>query len=123
MHEGAVMFQANRKMPVLSLKVFTEIADIKPDETMILTIFKYSADQGYIKVFTKAYSAEHVSCLSNRELEIVKLCHEGMSSKMIAEKLNLSIHTVKNHKRNIMAKTDTHNITELIHLCIKKHWL
>jgi DNA-binding NarL/FixJ family response regulator len=56
-------------------------------------------------------------------MEIIRLCHEGLSSKMIAEKLNLSIHTVKNHKRNSMNKTLTHNITELIHLCIKNNWL
>jgi len=123
MHEGALIVAENRRIPFLNLKVFTEIADIKPDETMILTIFRYSAEHGYRKVFSKVYRAEHISCLSERELEVVKLCHEGMSSKMIAEKLNLSIHTVKNHKRNCMAKTNTHNITELIHLCIKNHWL
>jgi DNA-binding CsgD family transcriptional regulator len=123
MHEGAVLFKDNNQMPVIDLKVFTEIADIKPDETMILTIFRYSAEHGYRKIFSKIYRAEAISCLSERELEVVKLCHEGMSSKMIAEKLNLSIHTVKNHKRNCMAKTNTHNITELIHLCIQHHWL
>jgi DNA-binding CsgD family transcriptional regulator len=42
---------------------------------------------------------------------------------MIADKLNLSIHTVKNHKRNSMDKTMTHNIAELIHLCILNHWV
>lgn len=123
MHEGALIVAENGKIPFLNLKVFTEIADIKPDETMILTIFRYSAEHGYRKVFSNVYRGKHASCLSERELEVVKLCHEGMSSKMIAEKLNLSIHTVKNHKRNCMAKTNTHNITELIHLCIQNHWL
>lgn len=123
MHEGALVVQDNEQIPFLNLKVFTEIADLKSDETMILNIFRYSAEAGYMKVFSKAYRAEHMSCLSDRELEVIRLCHEGMSSKMIAEKLNLSVHTVKNHKRNCMAKTNTHNITELIHLCIQNHWL
>lgn len=123
MHEGSITFKNEKKTPVLNLNVFFEIADIKSDETMIMTIFRYSKDLGYQKVFTKVYSNNLHSNLTPRELEIVRLCHEGLSSKMIADRLNLSIHTVKNHKRNIMDKTLTHNISELIHLCIKNHWL
>lgn len=123
MHEGELKFPDESGMPFLNLKAFSEIADIKSDETMILTIFRYSPDDGYRKIFSKVYSAEEECTLSERELEVIRLCQKGLSSKMIAEKLNLSIHTVKNHKRNCMTKTNTHNITELIHLCIQKHWL
>lgn len=123
MHEGTFIFAGDQSLPVLRLKVFSEIADIKADESIILTIFRYSAQQGYQKVFTKVYANTLDSPLSHREMEIVRLCHEGLSSKMIAEKLNLSIHTVKNHKRKSMEKTLTHNITELIHLCLLNHWL
>jgi len=123
MHEGSLNFVDDKCLPVLNLKVFFEIADIKADETIILTIFRYSAEHGYRKVFSKMYSDTSNSILSLRELEIIKLCHQGLSSKMIADKLNLSIHTVKNHKRNCMEKTLTHNISELIHACIKNHWL
>lgn len=123
MHEGSLTFTEEKRIPVLNLKVFFEIADIKSDETMILTLFRYSADQGYQKVFSRVYIKKYNSTLSQRELEVVKLCHEGLSSKMIADKLKLSIHTVKNHKRNCMEKTQTHNISELIHVCIQKHWL
>jgi len=123
MHEGSVTFDDAKRLPVLNLNVFFEIADIKSDETMILTLFRYDSDQGYQKVFTKVYVKKYNSVLSQRELEIIKLCHEGLSSKMIADKLKLSIHTVKNHKRNCMEKTLTHNITELIHFCIQNHWL
>jgi DNA-binding CsgD family transcriptional regulator len=123
MHEGSLTFNNEKRTPAFNLNVFFEIADIKSDETMILTIFRYSTDQGYQKVFTKVYSNNNHSNLTPRELEIIKLCHEGLSSKMIADRLSLSIHTVKNHKRNMMDKTLTHNISELIHLCIKNRWL
>jgi DNA-binding CsgD family transcriptional regulator len=123
MHEGSVIFSENQLLPVLNLTVFFEIADIKTDETIVLTIFRYLADQGYQKVFTKEYGKNCNSLLTQREMEIIKLCYKGLSSKMIAEKLNLSIHTVKNHKRHCMDKTLTHNISELIHLCLQNHWL
>ena len=123
MHEGSIVFVDDKCLPVLNLKVFFEIADIKSDETIVLTIFRHSAEHGYRKVLTKRYSNTHYSVLTARELEIIKLCHEGLSSKMIADKLKLSIHTVKNHKRNSMEKTSTHNISELIHACIQNRWL
>jgi DNA-binding CsgD family transcriptional regulator len=123
LQEGTLTFSEDKSLPVLSLKVFTEIGDIKTDESIILTIFCYSADQGYQKVLTKVYGNNRNALLSHREIEIINLCLEGLSSKMIADKLNLSIHTVKNHKRNCMEKTLTHNIAELIHLCIRSHWL
>lgn len=123
MHEGSISLGKDKLLPVLNLKVFFEIADIKTNETIVLTIFKYLTDLGYQKVFTKEYGKCCNSVLSHREMEIIKLCHEGLSSKMIAQKLNLSIHTVKNHKRHCMEKTETHNISELIHMCIKNDWL
>jgi DNA-binding CsgD family transcriptional regulator len=123
LQEGTFTMFDDGSLPVLNLKVFTEIGDFKTDDSIVLSIFRYSSDLGYQKVFTKVYGDDDNSQLSHREMEIIKLCLEGLSSKMIADKLNLSIHTVKNHKRNCMEKTLTHNITELINLCIKSHWL
>jgi len=123
MHEGSITFVNDKCLPVLNLKVFFEIADIKADETIVLTVFRYSAEHGYRKIWTKTYWNIKNLLLSPRELEVIKLCHRGLSSKMIADELKLSIHTVKNHKRNCMEKTQTHNISELIHVCIQNHWL
>ncbi len=123
LHEGSLSCFEDNCIPVLNLKVFFEIGGIKTDDSMVLTIFKYSPDRGYEKVFNKAYFSNDNKLLTQRELEILGLCHKGLSSKRIADKLKLSIHTVKNHKRNIMEKTKTHNITELIHKCIKNRWL
>jgi len=123
LHEGTISFSDETCLPVLNLKIFTEIGDIKSDDTIVLTIFRYSHDDGYKKVFTKVYGETTKGQLSHREREIVKLSFDGLSSKMIANKLNISIHTVKNHKRNSMEKTLTHNIAELISLCIRSRWL
>jgi DNA-binding CsgD family transcriptional regulator len=123
MHEGAIIPSEEKSKMAMNLNAFAEIGDFKTDETMILTIFLYTTDLGYRKVFRKVYGGKYCSRLSQREMEVIRLCHEGQSSKMIAENLNLSIHTVKNHKRNCMEKTQTHNITELIHLCLRNSWL
>ena len=42
--------------------------------------------------------------LTKREKEILLLIRQGFLSKEIASKLNLSIYTVHNHRKNILAK-------------------
>ncbi|SUI39554.1 CsgBAC operon transcriptional regulatory protein [Serratia marcescens] len=52
--------------------------------------------------------------LTAKEQEIVNLVREGASNKRIALKLGISLSTVKTHMRNIFAKTDVVNRTELV---------
>ena len=47
------------------------------------------------------------TCLSEREIEIVKWLAVGYDSKRIAEELFISENTVNNHRRNILLKTQT----------------
>ena len=42
--------------------------------------------------------------LSRREHQVLKLIAAGDSNKMIARRLNISLHTVKRHVANILAK-------------------
>jgi DNA-binding CsgD family transcriptional regulator len=111
-------------LPVLNLLTFTDLGDFKMDTNIVLTISRLVKDQGYVKVFSKTYQqAVGESVLTKRELEILKLCHNGLSCKKIADKLFLSMQTVKNHKRNMMDKTSVRNITGLISLSIMNNWL
>lgn len=54
------------------------------------------------------------SILTAKEREIVGMVCEGASNKLIARQLNISISTVKTHLRNIFAKTEVINRTELV---------
>jgi DNA-binding NarL/FixJ family response regulator len=61
-----------------------------------------------------------LDCLSNTELNILKLVSEGKSNQEIADKLFISIHTVKKHmsnifkKLNIQSRIETRKFKELI---------
>lgn len=59
--------------------------------------------------------------LSDRELQIFELIGRGMSTRMIAETLHLSIKTVESHRANIKEKLQIESATELLQQAI--HWL
>lgn len=54
------------------------------------------------------------SGITARELEVLDLLSRGLGSKEIAEKLFISPHTVEYHRRQMLKKTDSRNIAELI---------
>jgi DNA-binding NarL/FixJ family response regulator len=57
--------------------------------------------------------------LTEREIEIVRLIAEGLSSKQIGEKLFISPRTVDTHRTNVMNKLDIHNVAGLIRFALK----
>lgn len=61
--------------------------------------------------------------LSDREMEILQLLAQNMSTKEIADKISRSPHTVKNHRKNMLRKSGTSTTLELILLAKKKSWL
>ena len=58
------------------------------------------------------------SKLSKREIEIVKLVAEGLTSTQIAEKLFIAEHTVKTHRKNILRKTGLSNTSQLVQFAL-----
>ncbi len=55
-----------------------------------------------------------LNSLSRRELDIVKLIKDGLSSKEIALKLDISIKTVEVHRYNILKKLNLKNTAALV---------
>ena len=56
--------------------------------------------------------------LSVREKQIIRLIVEGQSSIQIADSLFLSIHTVNNHRKNILHKLELNCISQLIKFAV-----
>ena len=52
--------------------------------------------------------------LTKREIEILQLIRQGLLSKEIADRLNISIYTVNNHRKNILTKLNANNAIEAI---------
>jgi len=61
----------------------------------------------------------HTPDVSVREREILQQLAMGLSSKQIAGQLNISLHTVDTHRRNLLRKTGTKNTLQLTVWCAK----
>lgn len=57
--------------------------------------------------------------LTNREIEVLKLVAHGLTNLEIADKLFISKRTVDAHKANLISKTGSRNIVELLVYSIK----
>jgi DNA-binding NarL/FixJ family response regulator len=57
--------------------------------------------------------------LTPTEKEIVKLVAEGLTTKEIADKRNLSFHTVITHRKNIFRKLKIKSVSELVMVAVR----
>lgn len=55
--------------------------------------------------------------ISEREKEVLRLIAQGMESKEIGKTLFISVNTVDNHRRNMIAKTGVRDTTALVQIC------
>jgi DNA-binding NarL/FixJ family response regulator len=74
------------------------------------------------KAVMKTFSCEGFN-VTEREMEIIKYIAEGFSNKQIADKLNLSTHTVNTHRKNIMSKLSVNNTAGIVMFAVKNNLL
>jgi DNA-binding CsgD family transcriptional regulator len=58
--------------------------------------------------------------LSGREIEVLTLLAEGLSTKSLAQKLEISHFTARNHIQNILVKLDLHSKAQAVSYAFKK---
>ena len=57
--------------------------------------------------------------LTPREREAIQMIAEGLSSKQIALKLNVSLKTVETHRTSLMRKIGAHSVADVVRYAIK----
>jgi len=89
------------------------IMDISPDQTL---------SEKVKRTVVNRLTGEIIACpsifkdkqLTDREKEVLLLIRQGLLSKEIAAKLNISIYTINNHRKNILTKLNACNMIEAI---------
>ena len=96
------------------------VMDISPDQTHTEKIKRTVINNKTGEILNSTFVSSNKQ-LTNREKEILLLIRQGFLSKEIAYMLNLSIYTINNHRKNILAKLDVDNIIEAINLAQNLH--
>ena len=90
------------------LQSFTTLLDIREPQNHVSQILRDS-----LSSTPEASSEEENYELSDREREVLILVAQGCSSKEIADRLFISIHTVNTHRKNITRKTGIKSVAGL----------
>ncbi len=71
-------------------------------------------------IAAKSSPADSTFSLSTREVEVLRLLAEGLSTKALAQRLNISHFTARNHIQNILVKLDLHSKAQAVSYAFKR---
>lgn len=100
------------------LCVYSDISRWKKSECLMASIVSTTSDSCFFITADDSGTYQPQINLSKRELEIVKLMAEGYSSKIIADKLFISFHTVNSHRQRIIEKTYAKNTGGVVQFAV-----
>lgn len=128
MHEEAVFalnsFKAGASAYVLKGAVTEEI--VKAVETVatgkryVCQVMASELLSDFVDIIQKDIPKDPIDSLTAREKEVLKLIAAGSTNKDIANKLCISLATVKTHRVNLMGKLDVHDVAALVKLAVSK---
>jgi DNA-binding NarL/FixJ family response regulator len=95
------------------LKLFDNVFPITEDVSKIIWIINKTCNN-------KSFDNLKDEHLTERETDVLKWLAKGLSNKEIADKLNISIHTVNTHRKNIMCKICIHSLAGLTIYAVSK---
>ena len=100
--------------PLLVTGKISDVSHLKPSEGASLYVTKI-AETDRINPGFFLYKAQQ-EVLSRREREVLDLLAEGSTNVETAERLHISVNTVKNHRKSMLKKTGTNNTAALVRL-------
>jgi DNA-binding NarL/FixJ family response regulator len=133
----ATLKEIRAQWPDLKVIVLTQFDDPKFYRTMMAMgangyLLKSTTEEELVEAFEAIYFGDEIlvsneleskmeqlatdgtAQLGPRELEVLTLLSDGMSSQEIAEHLRISWHTVSNHRKAIKRKVGVHSMADLI---------
>lgn len=102
---GFIMKDATLEDLVSTIRAVANGASVLPPR-MVNTLFSQIARDAVVK--ERPDLMESVR-MTPREREVIDLIAEGLSNKEIATRMNVAVHTVKSHVRNVMEKLTLHS--------------
>lgn len=96
-----------------SLNIHTDISHICNQHNRTFSLIGLNGEPSFLNLNLNTTEINTLK-LSVREIQILLLISNGLSNEAISEKLNISIHTVKSHRKNMLKNADNKNMAQLI---------
>lgn len=90
---------------------FKHVIDIRQSRSSLLSLLKAAREASLQTMDNVELNDDYE--LSDRETDVLVLVAKGLSSKEIANQLNISVHTVNSHRKNITHKTGIKSVAGL----------
>lgn len=100
-----------------SLNIHTRIDHLSSVNTYKVSFIGLNGEPSFMNIGLDG-ADQDLKKFSKREMDILKLLGNGLTNTEIAEKLFISVLTVKKHRSNILTKSGSKNTTQLIKTCI-----
>lgn len=104
---------------VYTLNTINDITPYKHDNCSFGT-FHYPIGREEYELIRLPSDEQYAKLLTKREREIIRMLMDGMSSKQIAQTLQISPNTVNNHRKRLLGKTGCNNSMELVRYAIEQ---
>ena len=85
----------------------------------LLEDYQRIVEQGVDRTALTTDAPGELAVLSKREREVLELIAEGLTTPVIAKRLDLSPNTISRHRERIMKKLNLHSITELVKFALR----
>lgn len=105
----------------------TDVSHLKVSSTSAVSFVHMNGGKSYFNVDISkgkfdpgdcGWNSDFSELLTEREKQIIIRLSRGLNAEQIAEELNLSHHTIKTHRRNVLQKSGCTNTTELVAKCL-----
>lgn len=101
-------------------RILTKNDEVKSKLLSLVPTIKDKPEAAQLKeIVNDIGTMDDVPKMTSRELEVIRLCCEGRTSKEIAGRLNVSVRTIDTHKSNIFKKLNISSTVELVRYAAK----
>jgi DNA-binding CsgD family transcriptional regulator len=113
--QQAITIQTNENGAVLRvIDVHTDISHLKKENGSTLSFIGLDGEPSYHNFATSNEPSVTKDKLTNKEKEILNLLSAGKTSIEVADTLFISKHTVDTHRKNMLKKTKSRSMIELM---------
>ncbi len=125
-HQSLVLTTDQNNNFIKALNIHTNISHLTDKNSFTFSVIGLNGFPSFLNLPIFSEDSEPpimINNFSNREIEIVKLIAEGANSRQIADRMFISLETVKSHRKNIFRKADCKTAAELVARSVSEGWI